>query len=96
METIILSCYGGREGKAEFEIVTDVDSVTEYANKTGHIWFHAIQGDARRAKVNGQVRRWKRDRSRIEVPLKYGMYEYGKFDSNDVKSGRILRYVHAV
>lgn len=29
---------------------------------------------ARRVKVNGAVRTWKRDANRIEVPVKYGMY----------------------
>ena len=27
-------------------------------------------------KINGEVRRWKRDPDRVEVPVKYGMYEY--------------------
>lgn len=30
-------------------------------------------------KVNGAVRRWKREPDRIEVPAKYGMYEYTTF-----------------
>ena len=28
-----------------------------------------------RVKINGKVRTWKRDAERIEVPVKYGMYE---------------------
>lgn len=31
-------------------------------------------------KINGAVRTWKRDRNRVEVPVKYGMYEYAVFD----------------
>lgn len=30
-------------------------------------------------KVNGAVRRWKREPDRIEVPAKYGIYEYTTF-----------------
>lgn len=39
------------------------------------VHFIATDGRLRRAKVNGQVRTWKRDLERMELPLKYGMYE---------------------
>ena len=29
----------------------------------------------RRAKVNGAVKTWKKDTKRVEVPLKYGLYD---------------------
>jgi hypothetical protein len=44
-----------------------------------HVEFIGRQGDLRRCKVNGAVRRWKRDLTRIEIPVKYGMYEYTTF-----------------
>jgi hypothetical protein len=47
-----------------------------------------MDGTARQAKVNGAVRRWKRDCNRIEVPIKYGMYEYAVFYASDIN--RIL------
>ena len=31
-----------------------------------------------RWKVNGKVKTWMRDTSKIEVPLKHGLYTYGK------------------
>jgi hypothetical protein len=40
-------------------------------------------GQARVIKINGQVRRWKRDPTRFEVPWKYGMYEYGTYTNRD-------------
>jgi hypothetical protein len=38
---------------------------------------HALahNGVIRRVRSNGAVKTWKRDNTRIEVPLKYGMYE---------------------
>jgi len=49
-----------------------------------HIWFIAIDGTARRLKVNGRVRRWRRSPDRFEVPVKYGMREYAAFDNTDL------------
>lgn len=44
------------------------------------VWFLANDGSVRQVKVNGRVRTWKkRSPTRnytIEVPLKYGLYEY--------------------
>jgi hypothetical protein len=55
-----------------------------------HVWFLSITNDARQAKVNGKVRTWKRDLTRIEVPVKYGLYEYYTFDKHDIEAGRLL------
>lgn len=41
--------------------------------------FLARDGTLRDIKVNGAPKTWKRDLSRVEVPVKYGMYEYGTF-----------------
>lgn len=41
-----------------------------------HVLFQAVNGKAYRAKVNGAVKTWKRDTARVEVPLKYGLYDY--------------------
>ena len=30
-------------------------------------------------KINGAIRTWKRDPDRVEIPVKYGMYEFGTF-----------------
>ena len=34
-------------------------------------------------KINGKVRTWKRDKDRIEVPVKYGMYECATFNKTE-------------
>jgi hypothetical protein len=51
------------------------------ALKTGD-WIYSrfdfdSRGNPRRFKVNGMPKTWKRDPSRVRVPLKYGMYEFG-------------------
>lgn len=43
--------------------------------------FIANDGTLRRIAINGAVKTWKRDPNRVEVPVKYGMYEYGRFDA---------------
>jgi len=46
-----------------------------------HVSCIANDGTARRLKVNGAPRTWKRDPLRVEIPFKYGMYEYGTLRS---------------
>jgi len=50
-----------------------------------HVEFLDIRGQVRTCKVNGKVRRWKRDPDRVEVPTKYGLYEYYTFTNADIK-----------
>ena len=66
----------------------DVAEAVTWCNMHAHIWFRANDGTARQCKINGAVRTWKRDADRIEIPIKYGMYEYGIFTQHDI--GRIL------
>lgn len=49
-----------------------------------HAWFIANDGKARQIKINGKVRTFKRDSNRVEVPVKYGLYEYHTFTAQDV------------
>lgn len=86
--------YGGKghwqAGKsAEFRPMTlEEAKLLRYGE---HIWFLANDGSARQVKVNGVPKRWKRDPDRIEVPVKYGMYEYHTFSARDFgPSGRVL------
>lgn len=68
-----LQKYDGREGTGTFRKMTLAEAKSlQYGE---HIWFHSIQGDARRAKVNGKPKTWKR-KPDVEVPIKYGLYEY--------------------
>ena len=41
----------------------------------------------RRWYVTGAVKTWKRDPSRIRVPLKHGLYVYGSLDTSDFHEG---------
>jgi len=59
----------------------------------GHIWFVATDGTARLCKVNGAVKRWKRQPERFRVPVKYGMYECSHFENADLP--RMLAVVTA-
>lgn len=64
--------------------ITSVDEMEKYCNERTHILYRNYQGRVIKLKINGRVRRWKRDRSRILVPVKYGMYEYGYLYASDM------------
>ena len=53
----------------------------------GDILYHLenrnADGTPQRWRVNGQVRTWKRDKNRIEVPLKHGMYAFAILTPQD-------------
>lgn len=51
--------------------------------------FVSNSGDVRNCRPNGKVRTWKRDLTRVEIPTKYGMYEYRTF-TWDVRSQRFI------
>jgi len=57
--------------------------------KYGDIIYHktAINADGskQRFKVNGKVKTWKKNPSRIHIPLKRGLYEYGYLDEYDLE-----------
>ena len=42
-------------------------------------------GSAQRFRVNGKVRTWKRDASRVEIPYKRGLWEYGYFTASNLE-----------
>jgi hypothetical protein len=46
-----------------------------------HWWFIANDGTAKQCRTNGRLRRWKRDLSRVELPVKYGLYECATLDA---------------
>ena len=76
-----LGKYFGREGVGTFRLMR----LSEAKNlSVGDIvWFidsPEHMHNARRAKVNGQVRRWKRTPDRVVIPLKYGLYDYFTVD----------------
>jgi hypothetical protein len=73
--------YSGREGSAEFRpMLLEEAKMLHYGQ---HIWMLARDGSAVRVKVNGTPKRWKREPDRIEVPVKYGLYEYLTLTTRD-------------
>lgn len=84
-ETFELPCYGGSRGTMRFRTPRDIAEMVSWCDSHSHIWFLTVSGvDARECKVNGKVRTWKRDKTRVEVPIKYGLYEYSTFDARDI------------
>lgn len=84
IQTITVPLYGGKQGTATFRTPIDVDEVQKHCTDNHHVWVLTGHGDARRCKVNGKVRRWLRKPNRVEVPLKYGLYEYFTLTEDDI------------
>ena len=76
MPTLALPLYNGRRGTGKFTRFPNRDFLVVYCTTHSHVWFVTLTGDARECKINGKVRTWKQDLNRIEIPLKYGLYEY--------------------
>lgn len=73
--------YSGREGSGEFRpMLLEEAFMLNYGDT---IWVLGRDGSAIRVKVNGKPKTWKRTPGKIEVPYKYGMYEYGTLQSRD-------------
>lgn len=77
-----------RQAKGTYRNPVDVAEMIDWCSKHDRITFLSTDGTSRTCKVNGKVRTWKRDPNRVEVPIKYGLYEYGTFEARDI--GRIL------
>ena len=85
METFeVRSGYSGRNETLRFRNPVDIAEMVSYCNSRSHIAVRDRNGNWRRVKVNGAVRTWKRDPQRIEVPCKYGMYEYFTLTTRDI------------
>jgi hypothetical protein len=72
-KTVEAAKYNGREGRGVFRPMTLSEVLSLRPGDT--IWFRTMFGDARRAKVNGKIKTWKRTPGKFVLPLKYGMYE---------------------
>lgn len=62
----------------------DIAEMISWCDSHNHITVMDIKGLARTVKVNGKVRTWKRNPSRVEVSVKYGLYEYATLDGSDL------------
>lgn len=89
---LTLTKYNNRDGVGQFVPLTlDECKALRPGN---HIWAYTSNDKTVvRVKVNGKPKRWKRDQNRIEIPFKYGLYEYGRFYNRDIEQGRLLREV---
>lgn len=47
-------------------------------------WASNKDGSPKRYKVNGKVKRWKRDKYRLEIPIKHGLYQHGYITNGKV------------
>ena len=56
-------------------------TLAEIRALSGHALVIRNDGKVAQVKINGAVKTWKRDPSRVEVPVKYGLYEYARFDT---------------
>lgn len=48
-----------------------------------HVTFRNYQGRLVRLLINGQPKVWKRNPNRVQIPVKYGLYEYGYLTESD-------------
>lgn len=74
---------GKRKGNKGLVRMLTVRAMTldEIKALSGHATIIANDGTVRNVKINGQVQRWKTRPDEVSVPVKYGMYEYARFDT---------------
>ena len=53
-----------------------------------HVKLTNADGTPMRFRINGAVKTWKRDLSRIRVPLKHGLYDTGYLVNGTFEGGR--------
>ena len=56
----------------------------KYGDVIHHVLYTNLDGTPQRWRVNGNVKTWKRDASRVEVPLKHGLYSYGHLNEGNL------------
>jgi uncharacterized protein (TIGR02996 family) len=68
-------------------ITLDQAKQLEYGQTLYHVTRRNADGTARRWRVTGKVKTWKRDASKVYVPLKHGMYGYDSLSASDFRRG---------
>lgn len=63
-----------------------VDQLEQVLRNSYHQYFYHrkfknADGSPQRWRVNGQLKRWKIDRSRMRLPIKHGLYAYDAIES---------------
>lgn len=56
-------------------------TLEEIKGLSGHAKVIANDGALRDVKINGAVKTWKTRPNEVSVPVKYGMYEYARFET---------------
>jgi len=49
-----------------------------------HVNFKNVKGTQERWRVSGKVKLWKRDPTRIRIPIKYGLFSNGYLDEKSL------------
>ena len=95
METItVRNGYDKRKNAEQITVRPMTFEEASALSYGSHVSFVGREGTLRTVKVNGQPKRWKRDASRIEIPVKYGLYEYTTFyNRHDGKIGNDCAYL---
>lgn len=55
-----------------------------YRDTLYHVINRNSDGSPQRWRVNGQVKTWKRNPSRVQVPLKHGLYDHDYLTESDL------------
>jgi len=58
-------------------------SLDEMKAVSGEVYIQGQCGCYCRVKVNGKPKTWKRSPERVQIPYKYGLYEYGYITERD-------------
>ncbi len=61
-----------------------------------HKTFVNADGTPMRFKVTGVPKTWKRNTSRVRVPLKHGLYDYGELTNDTFEGGGFTLHLHDV
>lgn len=83
---------GGQRKPVESDFRNMTRAEIEALRPGERVWFIAQDGKARQVTVNGAVRTWKRNPDRLEIPVKYGLYECARF-SLEESQARLLKPV---
>jgi len=59
-----------------------------YGNQLHHVSLKNADGTPQRFRVSGKVKTWKRDSTRIRVPIKRGLYQNGELTNGTFEGGR--------
>lgn len=87
--TFEMACYGGKRGVKTFRNPSSVaEMIAHFEMNRGEFWYRMNDGSAKNIRRNGAIKRWKREAGRVEIPVKFGIYECARLTADDM--GRVL------